>query len=161
MKAIVPKKRFSPDSAWDTVIERFEQTVVDFADRKFGETHASWSAENQPDEVIEKTETGRGVTWFVGRDGLIYCYVSRGTGPRTLTSDTSMFFGATYSASTQRGSTRSGSHSQSGARVGPVWSVEHETEDRLFDETVLDLVQRYLPTRINTLKEALKKGMWV
>jgi hypothetical protein len=160
MKAILPTKKFSPQNAWDAVEKEFEESVIKYANKEFSNTHEGWSADSFPDEIYEKNKSDKSTIWYVGRDGLIYFFVSVGTGPRWLESETPMFFLENYSASTSPGSTRSTGHSQSGAQVGPTWGVWHSTEPREFNVTVLALVEKYIPSRAKALSNAVVNNIW-
>jgi hypothetical protein len=161
MKAILPTKRFDPEAAFAAAVDIMESNVIEYANEKFGSTHSTWSAESTPDEIIERTQSGHSVEWFVGRDGLIYSYVSRGTGPRNIYSDTPMFFPSEFTPKTKKGSAVSGPGGSGGVTIGPVWVVEnHEIEPREFDVTVHDLVSKYIPRQVNRINNAISRAIW-
>ena len=160
MKAILPTKKFNPEAAFAAGVKDFEDTVVKRTDELFDKTHATWSGESTPDSIIEKSTSGYSVEWFVGREGAIYSYVSRGTGPRLLESDTPMFFNSEFTPKTKAGSLDSGFGGSGGMNIGPVWEVWHETEPRDFDITVHKYISDYIPSRANKISKKIAKNIW-
>lgn len=160
MRVIKPSKVFTPNKAWDAAIDKFEQLVVKQADALFDSTHSTWSAESTPDSLIERTNATDGYTWFVGRLGEIYFWVSGGTGPYPITSETGMFFNSEFTPKTNRGSLISGPGASGGDVVGPVFEVIHETEARDFDVSVYIEIRDFLPGQLSSISNALTRNIW-
>lgn len=160
MKAILPTKKFSPEQGFAAAAEEFEKLIVKRASDLFEKTHSTWSAESTPDEVIEKSKSGDSIEWFVGREGKIYFWVSGGTGPRWMTSETPMFFKSEFTPKTKRGSLSSGESSYGGDTVGPIWAVWHETEARDFDVSVHEAIVKYLPSKLQKISDKIAKEIW-
>ena len=134
-------------------IDAVLQVVALEGDRLFGETHRSFSAENQPRKVMER---GRGTTRRrirVGRDGRIYNLVSLGSPAHEITPTNAgqLSFFTGYRAATQPGVVSSRPRQSFGPRV-TADKVDHPGFDpRKFDAAVEGELLVYVERNIDAL----------
>jgi len=161
MKAILPKRKLDASSAFDAAEDKFSEEIVSYAAREFRTTYSTWSAQSTPDEIFEHTVSPGETTWVVGATGKVYGWVSGGTGPREIVSETPMWFQPGYKPKTYPGHIESGASSRTGPYLGPTWIIEnHEIEAREFDVTVRDVTDERLSVRAKEIADALVDNIW-